>query len=531
MNSYLLPILFGILLFSAGTAIGSEDDKVVVITTQHGDIVMELFPKDAPDTVDNFYSLVESGFYDGIIFHRVIPGFMIQGGDPNTKQPDQTNWGQGSPGFSIDAEFNSISHLKGIVSMARSADPNSAGSQFFIIHSDSKFLDQEYTVFGRIITQESFDVVEKIVNLERNSRDVPRDLEQAKILSAITTTRGEIQNPLDMDEPKRVVAAVMPESNSDYTQYINKKLGISFAIPTTWIGQNIDPTDESAPDFVTVGPTVNGSPTILQFKTISLSNITTDEYLDKYRAILDENTANGILSIISEEEIVVDEKRTLLLSSIWDLSSIVGSPAILTRLQATIIGPDEIYELVYLTDGNKVSEKQPVFERALETFTTSSSKQTTPPLDNINVNNNLSQDIDQEGGCLVATAAFNTELSPEIQQLREFRDEIVLKTESGHTFMTNFNQIYYSFSPILADAERNNPTLQSVIRFTLTPLFSSLLILDKLNIDSEAEMLAFGIGIIALNLGLYIIGPVILAYKIRYIASTRLNPRYTSKIQ
>lgn len=517
------------LLFSTGAALGSEDDKIVIITTQHGDIVMELFPKDAPNTVDSFYKLVESGFYDGIIFHRVIPGFMIQGGDPNTKQSDQSIWGQGNPGFSIDAEFNSISHLKGIVSMARSTDPNSAGSQFFIIHSDSTFLDQQYTVFGRIITQESFDVVEKIINLERNSRDVPNDLKQATILSASITTRAQIQNSLDLDEPKRITITTIPESNSDYTQYTNEKFGVSFAVPTTWAGQSLDPVDENTPDFVTVGPLINGNPTVLQFKTVSLSNITADEYLDNFKAIINEDITSGFLDVISEEEIVVDGKRTLVFSSVWNLSSIVGIPTILTRIQATIVDTDEIYQLVYLIDGNRTSEKQLVFERALETFTVSDSKQITSTPDDIN--DKSLQDNSQEGGCLVATAAFNTELSPEIQQLREFRDDIVLKTESGSIFMTNFNQIYYSFSPILADAERDNPALQLMIRSTLTPLFSSLLLLDQLNIDSEIEMLTYGIGIIILNLTLYIIAPILLAYKIRNIFGVKLNLKHTSKIQ
>lgn len=514
-----------------GTALGSEDDRVVVITTQHGDITMELFPKDAPNTVDSFYKLVESGFYDGIIFHRVIPGFMIQGGDPNTKQSDQSIWGQGSPGFSIDAEFNSISHLRGIVSMARTADPNSAGSQFFIIHSDSTTLDQQYTVFGRIITQESFDVVEKIINLERNSRDAPIDLEQATILSASITTRGEIKDSLDLDEPERITLAIIPKSDSDYTQYIDEKLGVSFAIPATWTKQSIEPASENTSDFIVTGPLVNGNPVVLQFKTISLSNTTVDEYLADFQTLIDGNVARGILSITSEEETVVDEKRTLLLSSIQNFTSIVGYPFILTRLQATIIDSNEIYEFLYLIDGNRTSEKQHVFERALETFTTSDPKQIAFVRDNTNVNNKSTQEPDQKGGCLVATAAFNTELSPEIQQLREFRDDTVLKTESGSTFMTNFNQIYYSFSPTLADVERNNPAFQSVIRLTLAPLFSSLLLLDKLNIDSEIEMLVYGTSIIILNLALYIIAPILLAYKIKSMSSIKLNPNTHSKIQ
>ena len=115
----------------------------VIIETNHGKIIINLLPDIAPETVRNFTKLAGTGFYDSTLFHRVIPGFMIQGGDPNSKQPDKSNWGTGGPGYTINAEFNPRSHLRGIVSMARSTDPNSAGSQFFIVTTDSTFLDGE----------------------------------------------------------------------------------------------------------------------------------------------------------------------------------------------------------------------------------------------------------------------------------------------------------------------------------------------------------------------------------------------------
>ena len=150
----------------------------VTIETTFGNIVFKLFPDLAPETVRNFNKLAKSGFYDGTLFHRVIPGFMIQGGDPNTKQSNKNNWGQGGPGYSIKAEFNSKSHLRGIVSMARSTDPDSAGSQFFIVTADSTFLDKQYTVFGEVI--EGIEVADKIVKSERDSNDCP--LQEVKML-------------------------------------------------------------------------------------------------------------------------------------------------------------------------------------------------------------------------------------------------------------------------------------------------------------------------------------------------------------
>jgi len=155
-----------------------------IIETNQGKIEFNLLPDLAPETVRNFIKLANSGYYDGTLFHRVIPGFMIQGGDPNTKQPDKSKWGQGGPGYSLKAEFSSRSHLSGIVSMARATDPDSAGSQFFIVTTDSTFLNGQYTVFGEVT--EGMDVAEKIVNLQRDENDCP--LQEVK-MNRVTTSK------------------------------------------------------------------------------------------------------------------------------------------------------------------------------------------------------------------------------------------------------------------------------------------------------------------------------------------------------
>jgi peptidyl-prolyl cis-trans isomerase B (cyclophilin B) len=152
--------------------------STAIIETNLGTIVFKLLPDLAPETVRNFEKLARDGFYNGTLFHRVIPGFMIQGGDPNTKNGDKSTWGTGGPGHTIKAEFSSRSHHRGIVSMARAQDPNSAGSQFFIVTTDSTFLDRQYTVFGEVV--EGMDVADKIVNLKRDRNDCP--LEEAKML-------------------------------------------------------------------------------------------------------------------------------------------------------------------------------------------------------------------------------------------------------------------------------------------------------------------------------------------------------------
>ena len=156
----------------------------VVIKTNFGSIKFGLLPELAPETVRNFVTLAKNGIYDGTLFHRVIPGFMIQGGDPNTKDPNKkSQWGMGGPGHNIKAEFSSRSHLEGIVSMARAADPDSAGSQFFIVTSDNntESLDRQYTVFGKVT--EGMDVAHKIENLPRDGNDCPE--QEAKMLEVV----------------------------------------------------------------------------------------------------------------------------------------------------------------------------------------------------------------------------------------------------------------------------------------------------------------------------------------------------------
>lgn len=164
-----------------------EERPVVTMTMEGGqEILIELYPEAAPNTVANFISLVEDGYYDGLIFHRVIPDFMIQGGDPNGN-------GTGGPGYSIAGEFmsngfeaNTVKHERGVLSMARTGEPNSAGSQFFIMVKDSPHLDGDYAGFGKVI--EGMEVVDSIVAVERDGMDKP--LEDQKIESVTVDTKG-----------------------------------------------------------------------------------------------------------------------------------------------------------------------------------------------------------------------------------------------------------------------------------------------------------------------------------------------------
>ena len=172
--------------FSIAGSVGYAADKApapkaeaakgprAIIKTKFGEIELKLFPDLAPKHVENFIKLAKDGFYNGTIFHRVIPGFMIQGGDPNTKDSlKKDSYGQGGPGYTVKAEFSDTPHKRGMLSMARANDPDTAGSQFFIVVEDSRFLDRKYTVFGEVT--KGIGVADKIVSLPRNDRDLPND--------------------------------------------------------------------------------------------------------------------------------------------------------------------------------------------------------------------------------------------------------------------------------------------------------------------------------------------------------------------
>jgi peptidyl-prolyl cis-trans isomerase B (cyclophilin B) len=175
-----------LILKGATTMMAADTDKVAVIETKFGKMVAEFYSTDAPKTVENFEKLAEKGFYDGTTFHRIIKGFMIQGGDPLSKDPNSPRVGTGDPGYKIKAEFNKNKHTLGVLSMARSQDPDSAGCQFFICLGDASFLDGQYTAFGKLIAGE--DVLRKIgdVPTEGPERSTPAErvvIEHIKIMT------------------------------------------------------------------------------------------------------------------------------------------------------------------------------------------------------------------------------------------------------------------------------------------------------------------------------------------------------------
>jgi peptidyl-prolyl cis-trans isomerase B (cyclophilin B) len=187
---WMIGVAAAAFLLKGTNVMAADTDQVAVVETKFGKIVIEFYDKDAPKTVANFIKLAKQGFYDGTTFHRVIPGFMIQGGDPNSKNADRSTHGTGGPGYTVEAEIKQ-EHKRGTVATARTGGPmnpekRSSGSQFFINVKDNNFLNGDYTVFGNVIS--GMDAVDKIVGVPRDGNDNPNDKVEMKVS---ITTRAE----------------------------------------------------------------------------------------------------------------------------------------------------------------------------------------------------------------------------------------------------------------------------------------------------------------------------------------------------
>ena len=501
MNKVFLAFAVSLLVVGFGNyAFAQYDDKLVVLETNLGNIVIDFFPNDAPNHVENFIGLAESGFYDGVIFHRIIPGFMIQGGDPNTIGGDPNTWGTGGPSTSVDAEFNTIKHNRGVVSMARSADPNSGGSQFFIVHGDSNFLDEQYTVFGRIVTEESFETLDKIAGVETEPVDRPVDPELVKITKATVTNRSDISDILELQEPERTQSTVTPSTGNQ--KYESTEHEIGFSVPEGWLLQNPDKVDESSPDVVAVGPKIGVMNPVISLLVQETNQRTLDDLISEKTEAIKPVIESGDLKIILQEKITVNGNKAYVTEA--EGSFFTNDEKFAVKFKEVMIYDSEkFYILVYSNGLDDFNAQLPRFDETVNSFEI------------------LSQDASEDesaeegGGCLIATATFGTEFAPQVQQLREIRDNTILSTESGISFMSGFNQFYYSFSPTIADLERESPIFKEIVKLSITPMLSTLSILNFVEINSEAEMLSYGIGIVLMNVGMYFAAPAIIIYKIR----------------
>ena len=494
-----------ILLFcftSTTLAFAQNDDKIVIFHTEFGHLAIELFSDDAPNTTENFLGLAESGFYDETIFHRIIKGFMVQGGDPNSKDPDQSKWGQGDAGYDLAAEFNDIKHNRGIVSMARSMHPDSAGSQFFIVHENSTHLDEQYTVFGRLVTQESYDTLDKIASLEVTTNSIPLELEKAKINKTEVVKRSNLENLPLLLVPERVETSTI----KDVSRYSNAEYGFSFMPEKGWMLQE-GGTQSDSVVLMALGLEKDGNTPSIIFEAFESNDTTLDVFFEPRLEKYYELEKNSNFDILSEEHHQIAGHNGLEITAVQTLDS----SDVIKFKQVLLEGINFHYVISYANHPEYFDDGLVGFNNIIDSFLIT--QYTDPENEAIALDSDLSQA--EGGGCLIATATFGSEMAPQVQFLREIRDNVVLQTESGTSFMTGFNQFYYSFSPVIADYERENPAFKETVKLALTPLLTSLTLLQYADIDSESEMLGYGIGVILLNIGIYFGVPAAFIMKIR----------------
>ena len=513
-------------------------NMAVYIGMSEGSFLIELFPEDAPNTVDRFLKLVESGYYDGTVFHRIIPGFMIQGGDPNTKGSDRSFWGQGDPGYTINEEFNTIQHDRGIVSMARGSDPNSAGSQFFIVHRDSNFLDGEYTAFGRLIPvglnptlPGSFQTLDMIANLETDNRDAPLDVTKATIVEASIAKDFSISDFGGPDRNESIIKQLRVGGGLT-ENYLNYLHNISFDLPLRWEVQ-----DGSEDYLMLVLQPTAGEHNVQ-------AEIEKSGFVPQVIILSEEITPIDLEAGVSTAFFLIkgaDEPKVSA-NYIFENDDGVKAHLVVGTQELPIPGTTEIeqfkiiqihfmnselsYSIIYvnLTEWFRyeinafvqtVNNFEVMFDGKMQPINFSSDPVFKQLIIDAKAIPEAGSIPPKVGGCLIATASYGSELAPQVQQLRELRDNTVLQTESGAAFMTGFNQFYYSFSPMIADYERENPAFKEAVKLTITPLLISLTLLQHADIDSEHEMLVYGIAVILLNIGMYFIAPAVLITKIR----------------
>jgi len=497
--------IFLILIGLGNYSFAQTAEPVVVIETNLGNLVIELFPADATEHVKNFLLLSSGGaddksYYDNTLFHRIIPGFMIQGGDPNTISGEPNTWGMGGPDEKLDAEFNSIKHNRGIVSMARGGDVNSAGSQFFIVHQDSPHLDGKYTAFGRLASEESFQTLDKIAAVTTGTNDRPIDSEQVRIIKTTIIPTASVSGYIPYVDPERTGSPITKSTGSQ--MFENQELGISFSVPEGWLLQQPDKNaTPGAPDIAAVGPKMDGVNPVISLTIKDVGDKTIDDLIADKNDVLDEAVYLGKLEILSQEKIKSNVYQTEAIGNF----EVDNEMLLIQFLEVMILSEQKSYTFAYSNHLNNFNNEVPKFQESLDSFKIASQE------DSIIKTSETS--TEEGGGCLIATATYGSEMAPQVQQLRELRDNQLLQTESGTVFMGTFNDIYYSFSPIIADYERENPYFKEAVKLAITPMISTLSLME--NANSESEVLSIGISVIMLNLGMYLAVPAIVVIGIR----------------
>jgi peptidyl-prolyl cis-trans isomerase B (cyclophilin B) len=420
-----------------------------------------------------------------------------------------------------------------MISMARSQHVDSAGSQFFIVHKDSSFLDGKYTAFGRLVPGTySINTLDAIANILTDSQDAPLDVSKATIITAKILDGFSTS---DFPEPDRNYSIVDQSkiAGGFVEKYNNTKHKVSFTLPYRWnvieegVGQHLDLIVEpnTLEHNVQIQIDETGfTPQLLIFSEERDVRVSGTEPGPGFFSI----QVGDKPKILSDYIFENDDGRYAHLMVSTQFYQTQTETVKFKIMQIHFTNSELNYSVIYINladwfryelnsfytvvkdfeitiDGQQQPinfASQPIFKRIIADARAAEEIESLPP-------------ARVGGGCLIATASYGSELAPQVQQLREIRDGVVLQTESGSAFMMGFNQFYYSFSPMIADYERENPIFKEAVKLIITPLLTSLTLLQYADIDSESDMLRYGIGVILLNIGMYFIAPAVLITKIR----------------
>jgi len=385
--------------------------------------------------------------------------------------------------------------------MARSGgDVNSAGSQFFIVHQDSPHLNGQYTAFGRIASEESFQTLDKIASVQTDSSDRPIDPEQVRIIKTEIIATSTVSGYISYVDPERTEAPIIKSTGKQIFE--SQELGIAFSAPEGWLLQQPDSSISGAPNIAIVGPKIEGINPVISLTIENVGDKTIDDLITEKNDVLAEAVYLNKLEILSEKKIKSNIYQTEAIGNF----EINGLSLKIKFLEVLILSEQKSYTFAYSNFADNFNNHSSKFRETLNSFTILSQED---PI----MTSSTEKSTDEGGGCLIATATYGSEMAPQVQQLRELRDNQLLNTESGTAFMSTFNEMYYSFSPVIADYERENPMFKEAVKLSLTPMLSSLSIME--NANSESEVLGLGLSVIMLNIGMYLGVPAVVIVGIR----------------
>jgi peptidyl-prolyl cis-trans isomerase B (cyclophilin B) len=363
-------------------------------------------------------------------------------------------------------------------------------------------------VFGRIITQESFETLDRIAQLQTLPNDQAIATNESSLIKVTIKDRSEIPDILDLKPPTRTNT---PPLDLQPELYTNNYLGISFYSPVGWLIQSPPKTEASVPDLVILGPQTSSSSPAISVTIDGTSGTLTDE-INKLQKKIRPLISQDVLTITDEGKTTIDDNLAYILRATGEFENLNDEVREIGFSTILFVNDNRVYTIQYTNHLTDYYNHEEAVNEVMKSFKLIHSGPASSE------NSEMVTSSDEEGGgCLIATAAFGSEMAPQVQFLREIRDGTVMTTQSGTAFMTGFNQFYYSFSPYVADYERENPAFKEAVKITLTPLLTSLTLLNYVDVDTEEEMLGYGIGIILLNIGMYFVAPaaVIIAIKNR----------------